>query len=154
MMILVSSPAFVEEGFIPAKYTCDGDDISPPLKWSEPPPGTRSIALICDDPDAPGGAWVHWVLYGLPPSLTELPEGVPAAEVLPNGARQGINDFKRIGYGGPCPPPGPPHRYFFRLYALDIEVDLSPGATKEDLLGTLEGHILNEGRLMGRYRRG
>jgi Raf kinase inhibitor-like YbhB/YbcL family protein len=154
MTILVSSPAFVEEGFIPAKYTCDGDDISPPLKWSRPPLNTRSIALICEDPDAPIGTWIHWVLYALPPSLTELPEGVPAAETLPNGARQGINDFKRVGYGGPCPPPGPPHRYFFILYALDIELDLSPGATKEDLLGALEGHILSEGRLMGRYRRG
>ena len=154
MAILVSSPAFVEEGFIPAKYTCDGDDISPPLEWSKPPRNTRSIALICEDPDAPVGTWVHWVLYALPSSLTELPEGVSAAEILPNGARQGINDFKRVGYGGPCPPPGPSHRYFFRLYALDIELDLSPGATKEDLLGALEGHILSEGRLMGRYRRG
>lgn len=154
MEILVSSSAFVKEGFIPEKYTCDGDDISPPLKWTAPPPGTRSIALICEDPDAPVGTWVHWVLYGLPPSATELPEGVPGTETLPNGARQGINDFRRVGYGGPCPPPGPPHRYFFRLYASDIELDLPRRASKEDLLGSLEGHILAEGRLMGRYKRG
>jgi len=151
--ILVSSSAFVEGAFIPAKYTCEGEDISPPLRWSEPPPGTQSIALICDDPDAPGGAWVHWVLYGLPPSVTELPEAVPTQEVLPSGARQGTNDFKRIGYGGPCPPRGTPHRYFFRVYALGSEIDLSPGATKEELLGPMEGQILAEGRLMGKYER-
>jgi Raf kinase inhibitor-like YbhB/YbcL family protein len=151
--ILVSSSAFVEEGLIPAKYTCEGEDISPPLRWSQPPPGTRSIALICDDPDAPGGAWVHWVLYGLPPSVTELPEAIPTKEILPSGARQGINDFKRIGYGGPCPPPGAPHRYFFRVYALGSEIDLPSGATKEDLLGAMQGQILAEGRLMGKYKR-
>jgi Raf kinase inhibitor-like YbhB/YbcL family protein len=154
MTILISSPAFVEEGFIPAKYTCEGEDVSPPLRWSEPPPGTRSVALICDDPDAPGGAWVHWILYGLPPSIKELPEAIPTRESLPSGARQGTNDFKRIGYGGPCPPPGAPHRYFFRVYALGSENDLPPGATKEDLLGAMEGQILAEGRLTGKYKRG
>lgn len=153
MSIPISSPAFQEGKPIPTQYTCDGEDLSPPLKWSKVPEGTKSLALISEDPDAPAGIWVHWVLYNLPPTITELPEGMPTQEVLPNGAKQGINDFKRIGYGGPCPPPGKPHRYFFKLYALDTELDLKPGATKQELLRAMEGHILAEGQLMGTYQR-
>jgi Raf kinase inhibitor-like YbhB/YbcL family protein len=153
MSIQLTSTAFGEGKPIPAKYTCDGADVSPPLKWSNVPNGTKSIALISDDPDAPVGTWVHWVIYNIPPDVTELAEGVPKSEVLTNGARQGMTDFKRIGYGGPCPPPGRPHRYFFKIHALDTKLDLKPGATKQQLLRTMEGHILAEGQLMGTYKR-
>ena len=153
MTIQLTSSAFAEGAPIPEKYTCDGEDISPLLKWSNAPKGTKSLALICDDPDAPIGTWVHWVLYDIPPAVTELPEGVPTTEALPSGAKQGINDFKRLGYGGPCPPRGSAHRYFFTLYALDTELQLEPGATKKDLVRAMEGHILAEGRLMGTYKR-
>ena len=150
MSIQLTSSAFAEGNPIPAKYTCDGEDVSPPLKWSSMPEGTKSLALISDDPDAPVGTWVHWVIYGIPPDATELQEGVPTSEVLTNGAKQGITDFKRIGYGGPCPPPGGPHRYFFKLYALDTDLDLKPGATKRDLLRAMEGHILADKPLADR----
>jgi Raf kinase inhibitor-like YbhB/YbcL family protein len=153
VQLTLTSTAFSDGAAIPAKYTCDGQDLSPPLRWSHLPQGTKSIALICDDPDAPVGTWVHWVLYGLSGSTTELPEGVPASEALPNGAKQGLNDFQRIGYGGPCPPAGTPHRYFFKVYALDAPLTLSTKATKKDLLRAVEGHVLAEGRLMGTYRR-
>ncbi len=153
MAFELKSTAFENGGFIPKKYTCDGPDVSPPLSWTDPPEETRSLALICDDPDAPMGTWVHWVLFGVPPEIRELPEGVPTEKTLPWGGKQGRNDFGRIGYGGPCPPRGPAHRYFFRLYALDIEPDLSPGATKRELLRAIEGHILAETELMGRYGR-
>jgi len=153
MTIQLTSPAFVEGEFIPAKHTCDDEDVSPPLKWTDVPANTKSLALICDDPDAPMGTWVHWVLYGLPPTVAELAEKVPTAETLANGARQGINDFKRAGYGGPCPPAGRPHRYFFKLYALDAEIPLKARATKKDLLRAMEGHILAEGQLMGKFQR-
>jgi len=152
-MIQLSTSAFTEGAPIPAKYTCDGDDISPPLKWSGVPQGAKSIALICDDPDAPVGIWVHWVLYNVSSTVAELPEGVPTTEVISGGARQGINDFKRIGYGGPCPPRGNPHRYYFKLYALDIELSLKPRATKRDVVSAMQGHILAEGQLMGTYKR-
>jgi Raf kinase inhibitor-like YbhB/YbcL family protein len=153
MTIRLTSSAFSKGAPIPAKHTCDGQDISPPLKWSNIPPGTKSFALVCDDPDAPVGIWVHWVLYGLPGSATELKEGLPAVETLVNGAKQGLNDFRRVGYGGPCPPGGSPHRYFFKLYALNAELDLPPKATKKNLLRAMEGHILAEGHLMGTYQR-
>ena len=153
MTIQLTSPTLVEGQPIPTKYTCDGADISPPLKWSNVPPGAKSLALICDDPDAPAGVWVHWILYDLPPTVTELPERVPTTETIPNGAKQGVNDFKRIGYGGPCPPRGNPHRYFFKLYALDAELQLKARATKKDLVRAMEGHILAEGQLMGTYKR-
>ena len=152
MAITVTSTAFEEAGSIPAKYTCDGEDVSPPLAWIGVPEGTKSIALICDDPDAPMGTWVHWVLYNLPADAAGLPEGVPAEKTLPTGARQGTSDFKKIGYGGPCPPRGT-HRYYFKLYALDATVDLAPGATKRQLLRAMEGHVLAQGQLMGRYKR-
>lgn len=153
MAFEVKSSAFQHEGDIPRKYTCDGADVSPPLNWTSPPRGTKSLALICDDPDAPVGTWVHWVLFGLPPETRELPEGIPTDKVIPNGGKQGINDFGNIGYGGPCPPPGPAHRYFFKLYALDAEPDLKPGATKKELVKAMDKHILAQAELMGRYRR-
>jgi Raf kinase inhibitor-like YbhB/YbcL family protein len=123
------------------------------LRWSEPPSGTKSIALICDDPDAPRGTWVHWVLFNLPAQARELKDGLPTTETLGNGAKQGKNDFGNIGYGGPAPPKGNAHRYFFKLYALDITLDLAPGATKAQLDATMNRHILAEGQLMGTYQR-
>jgi hypothetical protein len=149
----LTSPAFAQGQPIPKKYTCEGPDLSPPLKWSSAPEGTKSFALICDDPDAPVGTWVHWVIYNIPASATELQEGVPKAETVLGGAKQGMNDFKRIGYGGPCPPPGNPHRYFFKLYALDTELNLKTGATKGDLVEAMQGHILAEAQLVGTYKR-
>lgn len=151
MTVQVTSTAFKEGGSIPSKYTCEGQDVSPPLAWNSVPEGTRSIALIADDPDAPGKTWVHWVLYNLPPSLRELPENVPASEsILGNGGRQGMTDFGKIGYGGPCPPSGT-HRYFFKVYALDSDHHLDPGLTKAQLVKAMEGHVLAEGQLMGTY---
>ena len=148
----IKSSAFEHNGMIPKKYTCDGEDVSPELSWTGVPEGTKSFALISDDPDAPMGTWVHWVLYDLPSSTTELPENVPADKVLKNGAKQGITDFKRIGYGGPCPPSGV-HRYFFKLYALDTKLNLETGATKEQLLKAMEGHVIGQGELVGKYSR-
>lgn len=153
MAMTLTSPAFQEGGEIPRKYTCDGADVSVPLRWKDPPSATKSFALISDDPDAPVGTWVHWVLYNLPPETRELDEGIPASETLGNGARQGRNDFRNVGYGGPCPPRGPAHRYFFKLYALDDQINLKPGAAKQQLLNAMKGHILAEAQLMGRYKR-
>jgi Raf kinase inhibitor-like YbhB/YbcL family protein len=137
---------------IPEKYTCDGIDVSPPLVLSSVPDSTKTLALICDDPDAPMGTWVHWVLFNLPANITELPENIRPEKELENGAKQGMNDFHKIGYGGPCPPGGT-HRYYFKLYALDTELNLEAGVTKSQLLEAMEGHILGEGQLMGRYKR-
>jgi len=153
MALQLTSSAFKEGSSIPAKYTCDGADVSPALKWCDTPPHAESFALICDDPDAPMGTWVHWVLYNLPAASTELSENIPATETLPNGAKQGVTDFKRVGYGGPCPPPGKPHRYFFKLYALDAELSLKPRETKKELLKAMHGHVLAEASLMGTYQR-
>lgn len=152
MAITLTSSAFEEGGMIPRKYTCDDIDVSPPLAWDAVPDGTKSLALICDDPDAPVGTWVHWVVFNIPSEVYDLAENQPHEETLPNGATQGRNDFRNIGYGGPCPPSGT-HRYFFKLYALDTLLDLKPGATKKDLLKAMEGHILAQAQLMGRYRR-
>ena len=152
MEIKVKSEAFEEGGMIPKKYTCDGEDASPPLSWTGVPEGTEALALICDDPDAPVGTWVHWVIFNIPPDTTGLSENIPPERVLESGARQGRNDFGNIGYGGPCPPRGT-HRYYFKLYALDKKVDLEPGVTKDELLKAMEGHVLAEGKLMGRYKR-
>jgi Raf kinase inhibitor-like YbhB/YbcL family protein len=149
----VKTTAFQPGGDIPKKYTCEGQDVSPPLSWTEPPAGTQSFALIADDPDAPVGNWVHWVAYDLPSSARQLPEGVPKAEELPGGGRQGANDFRRIGYGGPCPPPGNPHRYYFKLYALDTQLNLKPGAAKKELEQAMKGHKLAQAEVMGRFRR-
>ena len=152
MVFELMSPVFVAGEAIPLKYTCDGDDVSPPLAWSDPPAGTQSFALICDDPDAPVGTWVHWVLYDLPADARELPEAVPSDAELPDGGRQGNNSWPRIGYGGPCPPSGS-HRYFFKLYALDTVLGLDAGATKKELLLAMEGHVLAQVELMGTYSR-
>ncbi len=152
MGFTLKSSAFEHEGEIPSKHTCDAEDVSPPLSWSGPPESTKSFALISDDPDAPVGTWVHWVVWGLPADARSLPEGVSADETLESGARQGKTDFGRIGYGGPCPPSGT-HRYFFKLYALDSEISPSARATKKELLEAMEGHVLAEAVLMGKYKR-
>jgi Raf kinase inhibitor-like YbhB/YbcL family protein len=152
MEIQITSAAFDEGGMIPSKYTCDGDDISPPLKWDSVPDGTKSIALISDDPDAPMGTWVHWVLYNLPADKTELPQAFPADDKLPDGTRQGITDFGKTGYGGPCPPSGT-HRYYFKIYALNTVIESSEVLNKKSLLKKMEGHILAQGQLMGKYKR-
>ena len=153
MAFELKSSAFKAGETIPRKHTCDGQDLSPPLAWTDPPPGTKSLALVCDDPDAPAGTWVHWVLWDMPSSARSLPEGVPAQAKLEDGTRQGTNDFKKTGYGGPCPPRGAPHRYFLKLYALDNVVGLPPGATKAALEKAMEGHTLGHSELMGRYGR-
>jgi len=152
MEIKITSSAFSEGGMIPKRYTCDGEDISPPLAWVGVPEGTKSLALICDDPDAPMGTWVHWVLFDIPARTKELSDNIPPEKIIENGAKHGMNDFRRFGYGGPCPPGGT-HRYYFKLYALDTEINLDSGITKEQLLKAMEGHILAEGQLMGRYKR-
>ena len=152
MSIEMTSSAFEHGGTIPKQYTCDGEDVSPPLQWGAVPEGTKSLAVISDDPDAPMGTWVHWVVFNIPPEATELPENVPPDSVLPNRAVQGTNDFHRIGYGGPCPPSGT-HRYFFKIYALDTTMDLDSGATKAEIEDAMDGHILDEGELAGKYSR-
>lgn len=153
MAMEIKSPAFQNGGDIPRKYTCDGTDLSPPLRWENPPAGTKGFALVADDPDAPVGTWVHWVIYDLPPETRELAEGLATSDTLPGGVKQGINDFRKVGYGGPCPPRGPAHRYFFKLYALDTETKLKPRATKQHLLDAIKGHIVAEAQLIGRYKR-
>jgi Raf kinase inhibitor-like YbhB/YbcL family protein len=151
--IALTSTAFQEGQPIPARHTGDGADVSPPLAWGDVPGGTRSLALVCEDPDAPRGTWTHWVLFNLPPATRDLEEGVPKQATLPSGAVQGSNDFGRTGYGGPAPPPGKPHRYFFKLHALDMTLSLQPGASRAQLLAALGGHVLGEGQLMGTYAR-
>jgi Raf kinase inhibitor-like YbhB/YbcL family protein len=155
MAFELTSPAFEPGGSIPARHTCDGEDLSPELRWTDAPAGTRSFALICDDPDAPVGTWVHWVLYNVPADRRSLPEAVPGDGSLrdPDGAKHGRNDFRKLGYGGPCPPPGGPHRYFFKLYALDSAVALQPGATKTEVETAMRDHVLGEAQLMGTYAR-
>jgi Raf kinase inhibitor-like YbhB/YbcL family protein len=153
MAFVLSSTSFANGGDIPRKYTCDGADVSPALAWSGVPSNTKSLALVADDPDAPVGTWTHWVLFDLPSSATSLPENVSKAAELPSGGRQGQNDFHRIGYGGPCPPPGKPHRYFFKLYALDRKLDLKPGCSKQELEQAMQGHIVAQAEVVGRYGR-
>lgn len=150
--MLLTSTAFRAGEMIPEQYTCDGRDVSPPLAWTDIPAGSKSLALICDDPDAPGKTWVHWVLFNLPADSEGLPEQVPPERNLENGARQGKNDFRRIGYGGPCPPGGT-HRYYFKLYALSSFLEARPGISKDELLEIMDTHILAETELMGRYSR-
>jgi Raf kinase inhibitor-like YbhB/YbcL family protein len=152
MTLEITSSAFSEGEMIPTGYTCDGPDISPELAWTGVPETTQSLALICDDPDAPMGTWVHWVLFNIPPGARGLPGEISPDAALENGARHGTNDFGRLGYGGPCPPGGT-HRYFFKLYALDTELDLASGITKAQLIEAMEGHILAEAQLMGTYNR-
>ncbi|CAE6759126.1 MAG: YbhB/YbcL family Raf kinase inhibitor-like protein [Nitrospira sp.] len=153
MAFELTGSTFKDGELIPKHHTCEGEDLSPPLRWNNPPPGTRSFVLIVDDPDAPGGTWVHWVLFNIPIDVRGLAEGLPLQDVLPNDACQGMNDFKRVGYGGPCPPPGKPHRYYFRLYALDHELRLKPRATKAHVVEAMKGHVLAEAQLMGRFGR-
>jgi len=152
MEIKITSPAFEDGGMIPSKYTCDNRDISPPLQWESPPATTKSIALICDDPDAPMGTFVHWVLFNLPADTAGLDENFPNDETLEDGTRQGTTDFGRTGYGGPCPPSGT-HRYFFKVYALDIAIDTVPVADKPSLLEAMQDHIIAQGQLIGKYKR-
>jgi Raf kinase inhibitor-like YbhB/YbcL family protein len=152
MSLKIISRAFAQGKFIPDKYTCDGRNVSPPLAWTNVPRAAKELALIMDDPDAPSGTFVHWLVYRLPVSQTELQEGIPPRGSFPNGARQGVNGFGRIGYGGPCPPSGT-HRYYFHLYALDSPLDLPPGVTREQLEQAMKNHILEEAQLMGYYAR-
>ncbi len=153
MAIKLISNAFDEGGIIPSEYTCDDIDVSPKLSWGAPPKGTKSWALICDDPDAPMGIWVHWVVYCIPPEVNLLPKGIDKEKIVLGGVKQGRNDFGKIGYGGPCPPPGKPHRYFFKLYALDFMPDWEAGMTKSQVMKGIEGHIIAEAELMGKYGR-
>jgi Raf kinase inhibitor-like YbhB/YbcL family protein len=160
------SSAFTEGGMIPGTFTCDGSDTSPPLEWSGVPKSARSLTLICDDPDAPMGTWSHWVVVNLPPEAKALKKAVPPEQTISPAfveglessdetvvpTTQGQNDFGKLGYGGPCPPSGT-HRYFFRLYALDTRLDLPSKATRADVLKAVAGHILAEGRLIGKYAR-
>jgi len=153
MTFSVKSLAFGSGAQIPKKYTCEAADVSPALEWSGAPARSTSFALIVDDPDAPMGTWVHWVLWNLPASAQSLPDSVPKREQLDDGARQGRNDFRKTGYNGPCPPPGKTHRYFFRLYALDEKLDLAPTATRQDLDGAMNGHIVGRAEYTGTFRR-
>jgi len=149
----LASTAFTEGAPIPGKYTCDDKNVSPPLKWSGIPPGAKALVLIADDPDAPSGTWVHWVLYDLPATASELAEDVPKSQYVAAGAKQGLNDFRHLGYGGPCPPPGKPHRYCFKLYALDAPLDLKPGVTKKEVERVMGQHLLGQAQLIGTYQR-
>lgn len=150
MAMQLTSKAFQDGGEIPQKHTCDGEDISPCLEWTAVPDDTMTLALIVDDPDAPDGTWVHWLFYNLPAHILEIAENLPREGQLENGIMQGRNDFKNIGYGGPCPASGT-HRYVFKLIALDKELELQPGATKRQLLTAMEGHILDRAQFMGTY---
>lgn len=151
--MVLSSPAFVQGGKIPKRFTGDGEDVSPELVWNNVPEGTKGFALICSDPDAPLRTFIHWVIYNIPAESRRFAEGVPAEKELADGTRQGINGFRRIGYNGPKPPAGKPHRYFFRLYALDTAINLEPGASAGKLEETMQGHILSQAELMGVYGR-
>ena len=148
----LTSTAFKEGEAIPRGYTCDGANVSPPLEWTGVPKTAKTIAIIADDPDAPAGTWVHWVLYNLPADGLGLFENTPQTETLNGGGAQGKNDFGKIGYGGPCPPSGT-HRYFFKFYALDSELTLKPGATRAEVEQAMEGHIIGQAQLMGTYSR-
>lgn len=148
----IKSTAFENGAMIPRKYTCDGQNISPSLVWSDFPSETKSFVIICDDPDAPSKVWVHWVIYNIPKNITSLEEDLPDLKVLTNGAIQGKNDFGAIGYGGPCPPSGT-HRYYFKIFAIDTTLNLGPGLKKDQVLNEIESHILGVGELMGRYSR-
>lgn len=149
----LTSEAFGPQETIPERFTCDGEDISPPLSWSAPPDPTQSFALIMDDPDAPMGIWVHWVLFNIPADKRALPENVPAEDQLSDGSLHGSNSWRRSNYGGPCPPSGSTHRYVFKLYTLDTQLDLEAGATKKQVLDAMDGHVLAHGELVGTFSR-
>jgi len=151
--IELKTTSFTSGGFIPKRFTCEAADVSPALTWTEPPAGTQSFAIIEDDPDAPSGTFVHWLVYNLPADYRLLTEGQSRNDQMPGGGRQGTNDFSRTGYNGPCPPPGRPHRYFIRLYALDAKLNLRPAATRRELDAAMQGHILAQAELMGRFQR-
>ena len=153
MNFKISTTAFPAEGTIPKKYTCDGADVSPALTWSGTPEGTKALALIADDPDAPVGTWTHWLIWDIPASTSQLSEGTAKDAQLPDGARQGQNDFRKIGYNGPCPPPGKPHRYYFKLFALDATLDVKPGGSRKEMEAAMKGHTLGQTEVMGRYGR-
>ncbi len=153
LCLTLESPAFDDGSYIPSRYTCTSYDYSPPLKWYDIPEGTKSFVVICDDPDAPFKVWVHWVIFNIPKNVNHLEENIPKVGLLSSGAVQGVNDFGKIGYGGPCPPPGKPHRYFFKLYAVDTMLNLRAGATKGEVLKAIKGHVLGEAQLIGLYRR-
>lgn len=153
MSLTISSPSFANGGNIARKFTCDGADLSPQLSWSEPPSGTKSFALLVDDPDAPVGNWNHWAIWNVPGTTRGLVEGIRKDSELSDGSRQGQNDFRKTGYNGPCPPQGKPHRYLFKLYALDSKMDLKPGATNKDIEAGMKGHVLAQGEWMGKYGR-
>jgi len=153
MAFTIKSAVFGDNELMPAKYTCKGEDVSPPLTWKDLPQGTKSIAVICDDPDAPFVTWVHWVIYNVPADASGLPEGIPPKEKLPNGSLQGKNSFRKIGYGGPCPPPGGPHRYFFKIYALDSPLEVKAGLGKKELLNAMQGHLLGKTQIIGKFKR-
>jgi Raf kinase inhibitor-like YbhB/YbcL family protein len=152
MALQVTSSAFTQGGMIPKQYTCDGKNISPPLAWTGVPSNAKSQVLIADDPDAPVGTWVHWVVFNIPSAVRELPEAIAPIETLPTGGTQGKSSFGKIGYGGPCPPSGA-HRYFFKIYALDTELNLRSASTKDDVVKAMDGHVIAEGQLMGKYQR-
>lgn len=149
----LTSTAFKNMQPIPRDYTCDGKNISPPLSWSGAPTGTKSFVLIIDDPDAPGGTWTHWVVFNLPGDVSELAEDAAKSQFASGGAKEGLNDFKHVGYGGPCPPAGKPHRYMFKLYALDTMLGLKSGASKKEVESAMAKHILGQGELIGTYQR-
>jgi Raf kinase inhibitor-like YbhB/YbcL family protein len=153
MTFALHSPDFANGATIPRAFSCEGEDRSPTLEWSDAPPDTKAFALIADDPDAPVGTWVHWVIYNIPGTARALAGGVEKKEQLADGSRQGRNDFRKTGYNGPCPPPGKSHRYFFKLYALSTELTLAPGASKSDVERAVEGYILARTEWMGRYQR-
>ncbi len=153
MAFTIQSSDFTNGGDIPRAFTCEGEDRSPALSWSGAPEGTKAFALIADDPDAPAGTWVHWVIFNIPAKAQSLPAGVEKKEQLADGSKQGRNDFRKVGYGGPCPPPGKPHRYFFKLYALGSELTLPAGASKADVERAMAAHTLGKAELMGRYKR-
>lgn len=153
MALELKSTSFKNGDFIPRQFTGQGDDKSVALQWQNAPEGTKSFALINDDPDAPGMTWVHWVIFNIPPDKTALSEAVPTKGELSDGSRQGINDFGQIGYGGPMPPPGKAHRYFFKLYALDSMLELKSGITKSELLKAMQGHTLAQAEIVGLYKR-
>jgi len=153
MKIQLTSPAFKQGEPIPGKHSCSGADVSPPLAIASVPKEAKSLVLILDDPDAPSGSWIHWILYGIPPQTTAIPEGTSAKGTSPVTAQLGKNSWGRTEWGGPCPPPGGKHRYFFRLYALDTELSLPRGTPKPDVMRAIEGHILAQGELMGTFQR-
>jgi Raf kinase inhibitor-like YbhB/YbcL family protein len=153
MTFQIVSSAFENGKTIPRKYTCDEQDVSPPLMWKGAPEGTKSFALICDDPDAPLMTWTHWVIHGIPANVDKLQEGLPKTEVLASGIKQGSNSGRRVGYAGPCPPGGKAHRYYFRIYALDAGLDIRPGESKKHLEQAMKGHVLGQAETMGLYAR-